>query len=209
MTGSIPLRDRPGWIDLFAVDRVRLTDAASLEELRGDLMRAAYQRRDVTLDSGVTQPYYFDKYLITARPAILRRLARFLAARVPHETDRVAAPTLGAVVLGAAVSLESGLPLAVVRSDAPARTSHGQRVVEGGLYHGEAVCLIEDVVVTGTRAAKAIDRLRDVGAVVTSVVCVVDCERSADERMATLDVEYAPLFRYSTLTTPTTGGGES
>lgn len=200
MTEPMRLRDRPGGIDLFAVNRVRLTDEASLEELRGDLMRAAYQRRDVTLDSGVTQSYYFDKYLITARPAILRRLARFLAARIPHETDRVAAPTLGALVLGAAVSLESGLPLAVVRSEDPARTSHGQRDVEGGLYRGETVCLIEDVVVTGSRAAKAVKRLRDVGAVVTSVVCVLDCERSADTRLAALDLRYAPLFRYSMLT---------
>ena len=186
-------------VDLYASDRVRLPDSAALEELRGDLMRAAYQRRNVTLDSGVTQPYYFDKYLIAARPAILRRLARFLAARVPHEADRVAAPTLGAVVLGAAVSLESGLPLAIVRSERPDHTPHGERDVEGGLYRGETVCLIEDVVVTGTRAAAAVQRLRGVGAIVTSVVSVVDCERAADARLADLDVKYEPLFRYSAL----------
>ena len=200
MTEQQHVQHRQDELDIYASDRVRLADERSLDELRGDLMRAAYQRRDVTLDSGVTQPYYFDKYLLTARPAILRRLARFLATRVPRDTDRIAAPTLGAVVLGAAVSLESGLPLAIIRTHLPARSPHGQRDVEGGIFRGEVVCLIEDVVVTGDRAAIAIQRLRGVGAVVTSVVSVVDCERSADVRLRALDVDYLPLFRYSSLT---------
>jgi orotate phosphoribosyltransferase len=199
MTEQRQVRHRQDELDIFASNRVRLADERSLDELRGDVMRAAYQRRDVTLDSGVTQPYYFDKYLLTARPAILRRLARFLASRVPLDADRIAAPTLGAVVLGTAVSLESGLPLSIIRTHLPPRALHGQRDVEGGIYRGEVVCLVEDVVVTGSRAAIAIERLRSVGGVVTSVVSVVDCERSADVRLRELGIDYMPLFRYSSL----------
>jgi len=184
-------------VDLFAPDRVRLDDNDALTELRDDLLRAAYQQREVTLDSGVTQPYYFEKYLIIARPAILRRLGRFLAARIPHETDRIAAPTLGAVALGAAVSLETGLPLAIVRSN----TDEGRRglSVEGGLFRNETVCLVEDVVVTGARAVAAVERLRKAGANVTSAVCILDCERGAASRLEAAGIEYLPLFYYSSL----------
>lgn len=186
-----------GQLSLSASRRVRLSDAASLDELRTDLLRAAYQPGEVHLDSGVDQPYFFDKYLIVAKPAILRRLGRFLAAGVPRGTDRIAAPTLGAVALGTAVSLETGLPLAVVRSQStPARRGHP---VEGGLSRGELVCLIEDVVVTGTRATSGVRQLRDAGAVVTSVVSAIDCERGADARLQSLGVSYHPLFRYSAL----------
>ena len=97
-------------------DRVRLSDEATLAELQEDIVRASFQRGAVTLDSGVEQPYFFEKYHIVSRPTILRRVARFLAARVPAGTERVAAPTLGAVAIGTAVSLESGLPLAIVRN---------------------------------------------------------------------------------------------
>jgi orotate phosphoribosyltransferase len=184
-------------VDLFAATRVRLSDELALSELRDDLLRAAYQSREVHLDSGVTQPYFFDKYLIIARPAILRRLSRFLAERIPHETDRVAAPTLGAVALGAAVSLRTGLPLAVVRSQ---WGDDGRgRAVEGGLYHGETVCLVEDVVVTGTRAIAAVERLREAGAVVASAVSVIDCERGAAARMRDAGIDYQPLFLFSDL----------
>lgn len=186
-----------GGLTLSASRRVRLTDSQALDELRTDLLRAAYQPGEVHLDSGVDQPYFFDKYLIVAKPAILRRLGRFLAARVPHGTDRVAAPTLGAVPLGAAVSLETGLPLAVVRSHA-ASGRRGQPV-EGGLSRGETVCLVEDVVVTGTRAAAGVEHLRNAGADVTAVISVIDCERGADARLHSLGVSYHPLFRYSAL----------
>jgi orotate phosphoribosyltransferase len=122
-------------LDLYQEDRVRLSEPDAMAELRADLLRAAYQAREVRLESGVEQPYYFDKYLMFARPAILRRLGRFLTARVPPGVERVASPTLGAVALGAAVSLESGLPLAIVRSGW--HDSVDKKVVEGGLHPGE------------------------------------------------------------------------
>lgn len=184
-------------LTLSASRRVRLTDSQALNELRTDLLRAAYQPGEVHLDSGVDLPYFFDKYLIVAKPAILRRLGRFLAACVPHGTDRLAAPTLGAVPLGTAVSLETGLPLAVVRShSAPGR--RGQPV-EGGLSRGEQVCLVEDIVVTGTRAAAGVERLREAGAEVTAIISVIDCERGADARLHSLGASYHPLFGYSAL----------
>lgn len=189
-----------GALDLFAENRLRLPEAAALAELRDDLLRASYQPGLVHLDSGVDQPYFFDKYLMVSRPAILRRLSRFMAALVPSGVDRIAAPTLGAVAIGTAVSLETGLSLAIVRTHWDG--GGGGRPVEGGLHRGENVALIEDVVVTGTRALQAVDRLREQGAEVVVVVCAVDCERGADRRLAEVGVDYAPLFRSSAFSRP-------
>jgi orotate phosphoribosyltransferase len=193
-TESEPQRD-PGALNLFDQTRLRLADAAALAELRDDLLRVSFQRREVQLDSGMQQPYFFDKYLIASRPAILRRLARFLAAQVPAGTDRLAAPTLGAVAFGTAVSLETGLPLAIVRTHWDG--TRGGGAVEGGLHRGETVVLIEDVVVSGRRALHAVAQLRAVGATVLAVVAAIDCERGAAAAMTAEQIGYLPLFGFS------------
>lgn len=43
------------------------------------------------LTGGLLRDYYFDKYLFETRPAILRRLGRFLAGLVSRDTYRLAA----------------------------------------------------------------------------------------------------------------------
>jgi orotate phosphoribosyltransferase len=179
-------------LKFYQENRVRLSEAETLSELRDDILRASFQKVSVQLDSGVEQPYFFEKYLIVAKPTILRRVARLLAARIPSGTDRVAAPTLGAVAIGTAVSLESGLPLAIVRSE-----SGRGRAVEGGLHPGEIVVLIEDIVVTGQRALRAVQELRDEGAEVGLVVSVVDCDRGAAVLFAEAGLDYHPLFSSS------------
>lgn len=179
-------------LKFYQENRVRLSDAETLSELRDDILRASFQKVSVQLQSGVQQPYFFEKYLIVAKPTILRRVARLLAARVPSGTERVASPTLGAVAIGTAVSLESGLPLAIVRSE-----SGRGRAVEGGLHPGEIVVLIEDIVVTGQRALRAVQELRDAGAEVRLVICVVDCDRGAAVLLAEAGLDYHPLFSSS------------
>lgn len=178
-------------IDLFTEHRLRLPREEALAELRADIVRAAYVEGDFVFASGLRRDYYFDKYLFETRPAILRRLARFLAELVPKETERLAAPALGAVALGTTVSLELGLPMAIVRPDAEAGSP---RVVEGELYAGENVTLIEDVVVTGGRALRALSHVRDVGANARHVVAVLDRREGADERLAEDSVGYSYLF---------------
>lgn len=178
-------------VDLFAEDRVRLPREEALRELCGDLLRTSYQPGEYRLPNGVTSSGYFQKYRFVTRPGILQRLGRFLAELVPPTTDRLAAPTLGAALIGAAVSLETGLPFVVVRTG-PDEGRPGTDRIEGGLYGGERVTLIEDVVVTGTRAATAVAELRAAGAVVTTVVSVIDGLSGAKDRFA--DLEYRPLL---------------
>lgn len=178
-------------IDLLADRRVVLSKDESLAELRADIVRAAYVEGDFVLSSGLRSRYYFDKYLFETRPAILRRLSRFLADLVPENTDRLAAPALGTVALGTAISLELGLPLVFVRPDAE---TEPRRTIEGELYPGEEITLIEDVVVTGGRAMRATSHIREIGACVRNIVAVLDREEGAQERFGEASVGYKFLF---------------
>ena len=89
------------------------------EHLGRDLVEAAVLRGSFRLRSGATSSYYIDKYLFTTQPALLGRLALALASLIPPETQRLAGPVLGAVPLVTAVSLHTGLPSVLVRTEKP------------------------------------------------------------------------------------------
>lgn len=170
---------------------------AELEALARALVDAAYLRGDFVLRSGRRSNVYFDKYLFETRPAILRALGTELAALVPPGVDRLAAPELGAVLLGGAVMLETELPLVLVRKEA--KEYGTSKSVEGRLERGDRVCLIEDVLTTGGEAIKAAEKLRAEGAEVVRLIAVLDREEGAAEAMAAAGLDYVPLFRRSDL----------
>lgn len=178
-------------LDLLSEQRVSLPREEALAELRADIVRAAYVEGDFVLSSGLRRDYYFDKYLFETRPAILRRLGRFLADLVPQNTDRLAAPALGTVALGTAISLELGLPLVIVRHDADPAIP---RSIEGELYTDENIALIEDVVVTGGRAMQAVSHVAEAGARVESIIAVLDRGEGAVERFDEASIGYRFLF---------------
>src|SRR5581483_4607654 len=106
------------------------------------------------------------------------------------------APALGAVALGAAVALEVGLPFVIVKTDAELRA---QRPLEGELYSGEKVTLIEDVVITGSRALDAAKLLRAAGAEVREIVAVLDRSGGAPEKLRGQPFPYRALISASEL----------
>src|SRR5579862_8835112 len=110
-------------------------------ELARDLVAASWLEGDFVLRSGRRSKYYFDKYLFETQPRILRRVATLLGELVPAGTQRLAAPELGGIVLGAAVSLELDLPLVLVRKEAKGYGT--AKALEGVLEPGDRVCLIE------------------------------------------------------------------
>ena len=145
------------------------------------------------LRSGATSSYYIDKYLFTTRPDLLRRIARELAPLIPTGAQRLAGPVLGAVPLVTALSLETELPMVIVRVDKP--KGYGTaRQIEGRLERGERVALVEDVVTTGGAALSTITTLRDSGAEVLGALAVVDREEGAAAAFAAAGVPFQALF---------------
>ena len=168
-----------------------------LTELGQDIVHAAYLRGRFVLRSGATSNYYFDKYLFETKPNHLRRVASFLAELVPQGTDRIAGPELGGVALAAAVSLDLGLPFVIVRTAQKAYATTSQ--IEGELYPGERVAVIEDVVTTGSAVIQSTRILRRAGAVVQDAVVVIDREEGGAEALAAEGLQYWPLFRRAQL----------
>jgi orotate phosphoribosyltransferase len=182
---------------MSALPQIMAPREQRLAELGRDLLSAAYLQGDFVLSSGVRSRYYFDKYLFETKPGILRRLAHFLAELVPPQTDRLAGPELGAVALATAVSLETGLPFVIVRKSAKGYAT--SRVVEGELYPGEKVTVIEDVLSTGTQAIRAAQQVAQSGAQVLAILGVIDREQGGPENIAAAGFQGKALFRRSEL----------
>lgn len=175
--------------ELAGLDRSR---EERLAELARDVSGAAFLRGDFVLSSGTRSHYYFDKYLFETKPGILRRLAAFLAELIPPQTDRIAGPELGAVALAAALSLETGLPFVIVKKEAKGYGTG--RLVEGELFRGEKVTVVEDVVSTAAQAIRAAGQVSRAGAQVLAILAVIDREQGGAENIAAAGYQYRPLF---------------
>lgn len=166
-------------------------------ELGQDLIAAALLRGRFVLRSGEVSSVYIDKYQLSTKPAVLRRLAQALGDLVPRDTDRLAGPELGAISFVTAISLHLGLPCAFVRKQPKGyATGHS---IEGELYAGERVCVVEDVLTTGTEALRTAAVLRAAGATVVGVIAVLDREQGAAGALAAAGLHFQPLFKRSEL----------
>jgi len=170
---------------------------AEREALARDLVKASYLKGDFILRSGRRSNRYFDKFLFETDPALLRRLGKHLGALVPKDTQRLAAPELGAVLLGGAVSMETGLPLVLVRKEPKGYGTSKQ--IEGRFESGDRITVIEDVVTTGGDSLRSAQVLRDAGAHIIHLVVVLDRGEGGEENIKNAGIPYSPLFRIQDL----------
>jgi orotate phosphoribosyltransferase len=173
------------------------TRTSELAELGRELVKASYLKGDFVLRSGKRSNRYFDKFLFETEPALLKRLGKHLATLVPADTQRLAAPELGAVLLGGAVSMETGLPLVLVRKEPKGYGTSKQ--IEGRFEAGDRVTVIEDVVTTGGDSLRSAQVLRDAGVDVIHLVVVLDRGEGGDENIRQAGIPYSPLFRIQDL----------
>jgi len=167
------------------------------EALARDLVAASYLKGDFILRSGKRSNRYFDKFLFETDPHLLKRIGTQLAVLVPKETQRLAAPELGAVLLCGAVSMETGLPLLLVRKEPKAYGTGKQ--LEGRFTPGERITVIEDVVTTGGDSLRSIQVLRDAGLEVIHLVVVLDRGEGGEENIREARIPYSPLFHITDL----------
>jgi orotate phosphoribosyltransferase len=171
--------------------------ASEWGELGRDLVKTSYLKGDFVLRSGKHSNRYFDKFLFETDPALLRRLGKQLGALVPKETQRLAAPELGAVLLGGVVSMETGLPLVLVRKEPKGYGTSKQ--IEGRFEIGDRVTVIEDVVTTGGDSLRSAQVLRDAGVEVIHLVVVLDRGEGGEDNIRNAGIPYSPLFRIQDL----------
>ncbi len=152
----------------------------------------ALQFGEFTLTSGKKSSYYVDMKTAFTDPVLLRQVAESL---VPYTEGfhRVAGTELGAVPLLVSLALETGLPYLIIRKGERAHGTEG--AYEGEVQEGERVLLVEDVATTGGTLQRAINLLRDEGAVVDLAVCVVDREEGAEEKLREMGVGLEALLQ--------------
>jgi len=163
------------------------------QELAQAIRVAAYLEGDFILSSGKRSKYYLDKWRFETDPALLREVARGLAALLPSPPpDRIAGVELGGVPLAAALSLETGIPYLIVRRQA--KEYGTSRQIEGVWNAGEHVVLVEDVLTTASQAISAAQRLTNLGLLVVRISYVIDREEGAAANIRAAGFEPAPLF---------------
>lgn len=182
---------------MLELPQVTRTREQRLAELAQDVVGAAYLRGDFVLSSGARSRYYFDKYLFETKPGILRRIASFLAEMVPPGADRIAGPELGAVALATALSLEIGLPFVIIKKGA--KEYGTARLVEGELYPGERVVVVEDVISTAAQAIRAANQVTQAGAQVLTILGIIDREQGGAENITAAGYQFKALFRRTDL----------
>jgi len=170
------------------------------DELLELLKKDAYKKGEYTLSSGKKSEHY-----VNCKPVTLSGRGLTLASLLMLQevkTSYVAGLTLGADPLVSGVSLVSALDSRlvnglIVRKEAK---GHGtQAWIEGLLPpEGTVITVLEDVITTGGSAIKAVEKLRDAGYVVNTVVSIVDRQED-DEANAAMKLSGLELKSIFTL----------
>jgi orotate phosphoribosyltransferase len=150
-----------------------------------------------TLRSGAISNEYFDKYLFESRPDVLRAIAKHLAPLIPSGTEVLAGLEMGGIPIVTALSLETGLPATFVRKKAK---DYGTRkCAEGAQVYGKKTLIIEDVITSGGQVILSAHDLKNTGAQIDSVLCVIDREQGGREKLMNTGLQLYSLFTMTEL----------
>lgn len=148
---------------------------------------------DFTLSSGKKSDYYINMKKAITDPEILSTISKLITGLIADDDiDKVAGPALGAVPIATAVSLESKLPLLMIRKE---KKGYGtSKLIEGELNEGDDVIVVEDVSTTGGSLLKAIKAIQENGGNVKRAFVVVDRQEGAIEAFKKEGINLEPLI---------------
>ena len=154
-------------------------------EARGAIMRGHFR-----LSSGRHSDVFVQKFRVFEDPLLTRRLGEQLAGLYEEDPfDTVAAPAVGAIVLGFAVALASAARMIFSERESDRMTFRRGFTLEPG----ERVLVVEDVVTTGGSAKEVVDLVREAGAEPVGAAILLD--RSDAESPPDLGVPLRSLVR--------------
>jgi orotate phosphoribosyltransferase len=164
---------------------------------RAELAKRIYDTAHITGDfllrSGARSTEYFDKYLFEANPDLLKHIAISMIELIPKSgIDALAGLEMGGIPIATMLSQLTGLPVLFVRKKAK---EYGTcKIAEGGQVKGRKLLIVEDVVTSGGAILDAAKALREEGAELAQVVCVIDRESGGPANLAKVGLELKPLF---------------
>ena len=145
------------------------------------------------LSSGKESDYYVDMKKALTSPLILSTVAKLISQKIADDNvDKVAGPALGAVPIATALSLETDIPLLMIRKE---KKGYGtSKLIEGDLVEGDEVVIVEDVTTTGASLIKAIRAIEENGGVIKKAFVIVDRLDGAIETFEKEGINFEPLI---------------
>jgi orotate phosphoribosyltransferase len=173
------------------------------ERLVRMLAERSARRGKFTLASGRESTLYIDARQTTMTPDGQKLVGALGLAAIRDAGWMPAAVgglTMGADPIAYAIchaSADSRHPLRAFTVRKEAKTHGTGKLVEGPVASGENVVVIEDTVTTGASAGKAIEALRQMGAVPIGVLALVDREEGGREHLESLGLSVRSLAKAS------------
>ena len=162
------------------------------QELAAKVYEVAHLKGQFLLRSGQTSHQYFDKYQFEARPQILKAIAEQLQPLLPQGFDLLGAMEMGGIPVATALSMNINRPMVLLRKEAK---KYGTcKFAEGPDIQGKKICIVEDVITTGGAVVQSVNMLREQGAKVEDVVCVINRSTDGAPRLKALDLKVHSLF---------------
>lgn len=149
------------------------------------LYNRAYIKGEFKLRSGIISNEYFDKYRIMSDPFLMDQTGFHMSGMIQNWSKYIAFLSMGAIPL--AGSLLKYLPNKTGLYIRKERKKYGtQRIIEGDYDHFKkcSVVIIEDVITTGGAVIQAAKALRDEGATVQTVICMINRTNLADGKQS-------------------------
>lgn len=177
-------------------------------QLKAIISDKSYQfGEEITLASGKKSRHYFNM-----KPTMLDPTGAFLIAHLMLDTvdsfnqqfDAIGGLELGAVPIASAIAPIShirGTPIKAFLIRKKAK-DHGTQSLVEGLKKGESlkgknIIIVEDVTTTGGSAIKAIQAVRNEGAIVNHVITILDREEGAKQAFSIENIELTSLLTKS------------
>ena len=142
------------------------------------------------LSSGALSPYYVDLRLIPSDPQAFKRIIDFYSYVLDGDllgrsTRFAGIPTAG-IAYGAVLAFVHGKPFLYVRKGA--KEYGGRRKIEGLLFPGETILVLDDVVTKGSNLLMAIEAIRTEGGIVKDAIVLLDRQEGGVENLQKVGV---------------------
>lgn len=170
------------------------------QRLKNLLLERSVRLGDFTLSSGANSPYYIDarQTTMTAEGQRLTgKIAYDLIEEAGWDVTHVGGLTLGADPVTYAITHHSTTRSRVLDGFTVRKEPKGHgtgRQIEGGLPTNARVVIVEDALTSGASVIRAIEAVREHGATIAGVICLVDREEGGRAKLDELGVPLLAAF---------------
>jgi orotate phosphoribosyltransferase len=158
---------------------------------------------EFTLASGKKSSYYVDLRLVPSYPHQFRTMIKYLQNNIVESIglnsfDSLVSVPTGGLIIASALAIEIVKPLIYVRSKP--KDYGTSRSVEGQIYEGMKVVMIDDVATTGGSVVNAIKSLKEANITIEDAYVIVNRMEGADEALKELGVKLHSIINVMQIT---------